>query len=874
MFLNFTRKRIVDFSKEILRISSVILSMLFNLNTSSAQQIEDTLLFEIDSFSAISSVKNPENIPIVNLSESELEDNMATQNVSSILSSSRDAFLSPASFYLSTGGYRYRGYGGELTSVLINGLSMNDPETGNVLWSEWGGLNDMFRSRQTGIGLANNTFSFGGPGGATLFDSRAGRLFKGLNVSYAITNQRYRNRIAASYVTGFMKGNWAIAAAFTRRWAEKGYEPGTYYDGYSYFFSVEKLFTEKHSLSFTTFGAPTRSARAGVSVREMQELSGSKYYNPSWGYQNGQIRNANESNLFIPVFQLVYEGKISNRTNIMISGMYQFGKNKFSGLDWYNAANPAPDYYKNLPSLLEDSTAREESANMIRENEYLRQIQWDDLHSTNSNRLDSVVNANGTGETIYGKWSRYVLSDRVEESQAAQFNSIFNHALDEHIAYAGGLMYQYEKTRYYRELKDLLGGDFYVNVNQFAERDFPNDTAAGQFDLENPNKILKVGDKYGYDYFMTIHKTTLWSQLTFKYNRFDFFLGANVSNSSFWRTGLVQNGLFPENSKGNSKFNIMFNYGVKGGISFKINGRNYIYANTMYQTMAPNFRDSYLSPNTRNDVLPNLTNEKVLSVEGGYIFKTPKVSLKANFFYTNFRDGIQNFVYFHDDYRTMVNYSLNGIGKQHIGGELGIDGEIYKGFGASAVASVGRYTYTTRASAYVTRDNDSRVLEDNQTVYWKGFNIGRTPQMSLSAGLRYRSPKYWNVGLNFNYFDWMWVDVNPARRTSQAVSGLEENSSQWSSIINQEKLKGQFTMDIRGGYSMLLNRVFKLKTKQRYFIIFNASITNLTNNTNFVISANEQLRFDYFDKNTQKFDTRYRYARGIGYFVTVNFRLQ
>jgi hypothetical protein len=72
----------------------------------------------------------------------------------------------------------------------------------------------------------------------------------------------------------------------------------------------------------------------------------------------------------------------------------------------------------------------------------------------------------------------------------------------------------------------------------------------------------------------------------------------------------------------------------------------------------------------------------------------------------------------------------------------------------------------------------------------------------------------------------------------------------------------------------LLNKVFKLKSKQRYFIILNASITNLTNNTNFVISANEQLRFDYFDKNTQKFDTRYRYARGIGYFVTINFRLQ
>jgi hypothetical protein len=44
-----------------------------------------------------------------------------------------------------------------------------------------------------------------------MFDSRAGHLFKGLNAGYAITNQRYRNRVNASYVSGFLKGNWAVS---------------------------------------------------------------------------------------------------------------------------------------------------------------------------------------------------------------------------------------------------------------------------------------------------------------------------------------------------------------------------------------------------------------------------------------------------------------------------------------------------------------------------------------------------------------------------------------------------------------------------------------------------------------------------------------
>jgi hypothetical protein len=120
----------------------------------------------------------------------------------------------------------------------------------------------------------------------------------------------------------------------------------------------------------------------------------------------------------------------------------------------------------------------------------------------------------------------------------------------------------------------------------------------------------------------------------------------------------------------------------------------------------------------------------------------------------------------------------------------------------------------------------------------------------------------------------MWVEVAPARRTSGAVSGLTENSAEWNAILGQERLKGQFTMDIRGGYSWYMNKTFKIKSSHRFYLIFNASISNITNNQNLVISASEQLRFDYADKNVDKFGTRYRYARGIGYFISLNFRMQ
>ncbi len=850
-----------------MRYNILLTSLLFIATATYAQ-------VSVDSVAVINNSLNPENIPIVNLSESEVEDNTAVQNVSSILASSRDVFQSNASFTLSQGAYRYRGLGGEHTSVLINGLSMNNPESGNVLWSEWGGLNDMFRNRQTLVGMAHSTFTLGGIGGGLMFDTRAGHLFKGLNASYAVTNQRYRNRISASYVTGFMKGNWAIAAAFARRWAEKGYEPGTYYDGYSYFLSVEKLFGNKHSLSFTTLGAPTRSARAGVSTREMQELAGTKYYNPSWGYQDGKIRNQNEGNNFTPVFQLTYEYKPTTKTNVMLAAMYEYGTTKYSGLDWYNATNPAPDYYKNFPSLIEDSTARAEAEDYLRNNPAALQIQWDKIYATNRGNYDSVVNANNSGQTLYGNWSRYVVSDRVEKSHQAQFNAILNHTITENISLAGGFTYQYNNTHYYKQLKDLLGGDFYVNINTFAERDFPNNAVANQFDADNPNRILKVGDHYSYDYNNTIHKTQAWAQMTMKFNKLDFFIGGQFSNSTFWREGNVRNGLFLDNSLGKSGVKSFFNYQAKAGISYKINGRNYIFLNGIAESVAPSYRESFLAPQIKNDYIPGLVSEKIYSGEIGYFFNSPKIKAKGTFFYTEFMDGIQTLTYFNDEYRTLVNYSLRGVGKRHFGAEIGVDAEIYKGFGASAVANIARYTYTSRPSAFVTRNNDPGILENDVTVYLKGANVGRTPQAAGSFSLRYRSPKFWNVSMNFNYYDWMWVEVAPARRTSAAVSGLAENSAQWNAVLGQERLKGQFTMDIRGGYSWYMNKTLKIKSSHKFYLIFNASISNITNNQNLVISAAEQLRFDYTDKNVDKFGTRYRYARGVGYFISLNFRMQ
>lgn len=88
------------------------------------------------------------------------------------------------------------------------------------------------------------------------------------------------------------------------------------------------------------------------------------------------------------------------------------------------------------------------------------------------------------------------------------------------------------------------------------------------------------------------------------------------------------------------------------------------------------------------------------------------------------------------------------------------------------------------------------------------------------------------------------------RRVSDAIVGIDPASSYGQAILAQEKLKGQFTMDLRGGYSLFMNKMFRFKAKQRFYLQINWTISNLTNNKDFILYGNEQVRYDFRDQNT------------------------
>jgi hypothetical protein len=826
--------------------------------------IPDTTITETLSENAV------DNIPVISLDENDGQDGSA-QNISSQLAAGRDPFLNAATFKFGAVRFRIRGYDADQFNTYINGAPMENLDNGFTPYGQWGGLNDVLRNRESTSGLRSTTFGYGDLGGLTSFDTRASHQRKQTSINYASSNRNYSNRIMLTHSTGLNSKGWAFSFSASRRWADEGFSDGTYYDGWSFYVGVDKRFNDRHLLSFVAFGTPTENGRQGSSVDEMIKLANDNYYNPYWGYQNGKKRNASVAKSFQPIGILTHDWKVSDKTTLVTAASVTVGNRSTTGLDWYNAADPRPDYYRYLPSYQLDPVYAEQVRQELISNVNKRQINWDALYQTNYASNDVVHNANGIlGNDVTGRRSRYIVEDRVINTTKYNFNSTLNSTITENIIFTAGITYQSQKNHYYKKVDDLLGGDFYVDVNQFGERDFPANPGAGQNDLNNPNRILGEGDRFGYNYDLNIKKGSVWLQGVFKFRKIDVFVASEHSYTSFFRFGNVKSGLFADNSYGKSTTQNFYNSGIKGGLTYKLNGRNYIFANGSYASRAPFFENAFIAPRTRDFVQDNLKSEEILSTEVGYVMNAPKLKIRATGYYSQFKNGLDVLTFYNDEYRNFVNYAISNIGKIHMGLEFGVEAKVYKGLSVNAAAAIGQYTYNTRQLATVTADNSAAILDKDVTVFSKDFYVP-TPQQAYTIGLDYRSPKFWFLNVNFNYFDKMYLSYNPVRRTASAVTGVPEGSAQWHQILDQTQLESQYTLDAFAGYSWLMNRQFH-SLKKRTFLVFNVGVNNILNNRNIVSGGFEQLRFDFAEKNTNKFPDKRFYAYGINYFASVGIR--
>jgi hypothetical protein len=323
----------------------------------------------------------------------------------------------------------------------------------------------------------------------------------------------------------------------------------------------------------------------------------------------------------------------------------------------------------------------------------------------------------------------------------------------------------------------------------------------------------------------------------------------------------MRNGKFPLNSLGDSKKSKFYNYAAKAGVNYKITGRNFVILNASYMTRAPYFRDAFISPRTRDAVVTGLVSEEILTGDISYQFRSPYFQAKITGFYTEFNNGIENTSFYHDELRTFVNYVMTDVDKLHYGGEFGAEAKISPTLTATAAVGYGKYLYNSRPLVTIAQDNSSEVLAENRVTYLKNYHVGGVPEFAASVGGKYSAPKYWFIGVNANYFDEIYVTINPERRTAEAMEMFVASDPQVATILEQDKLDPGMTIDIWGGKSWKIDG---------YNFGFSLSVNNILDNTSIITNGFEQYRFD--KANLDKFPNKYYYMYGRSYFLNVFFR--
>lgn len=829
------------------------------------------------------------NAGIIIIDESQSDDEGGSmQPTVGLLSSGRDAFQNTAAFELGAYWFRPRGVDNRYEDVLFNGVPMSKSDNGRVEFSNWGGLNDVTRyALENAENISPSEYAFGNLGGVVYYGTRASSYRKGTSLTYSATNRSYNNRLMATYSSGVLKNGWAFTVSGSRRWAENGKLDGTYQDNYAYFASIEKQFGSRFAVNLTAFGSPTYRANNSPNTQEVYDLMG-KNYNSYWGWQDGEKRNSRIRKMFEPMFQLAFYNKIGKNSNWNNTFSYQFGSDSRSRLERFLAPNAEPTYYRYLPSYGNYTT--QDWLN----NSHISQINWAGLYSYNYG-IESSSNFQGIsyGNGVVGRRAAYSLMADVNKDKTFNYVSHFDTQINDRWKLNLNFHYQKLKSDNFRRVEDLLGADFALNLDPFRN--------SRQYNLDDDNIIARKGDRiqYSYNLFRDTYAFNASTEVDFP--KWRFIASVFGSYISSQREGMYRHHFFRENSLGKSTLNESFTAGMKGQVTYKINGKNFIVYNGAFFSLAPTLNEIFINPRFSDLTTPNLRNQIVNSNDLSYILRAQTLKLRLTGYWTEINNATDITRYFaegiqlgssNDAQDVLLAEILSGVSKRYRGLEMGADVKILPTLSVVAVASLGEYTYRNNPDVYLNTDSDLYAVgtEHLGKANIKDYKIAGTPQKAFSLGLRYNSPKYWWVGVSANYLMDQYLNFSSLLRTSNfytdpltgdnytAISGYGNNKidipaatpENVAKLLKQKRFDDQFMLNANVGKSFLIG-------KYRMGISF--SVNNILNNRDYVTGGYEQGRKsnfrDAFEESTRPnpyFGPRLWYDRGRTFFANVYFR--
>ena len=844
------------------------LSVMIDVTQTSQKIIVGQLLMK-----PLSGTVNSEFALIENLDELLSEDE--DQLNQTLLSSGRDQFWNSVAFQWRSAFFRPRGLGSEENSILINGVKLNSFRNGRFSWGTISGLNAMLRSQETTLYMNANPYDFGGLQGVNAFQFEANRFRKGGYLSLSNTNSTYQGRIIANYHTGVTKKGWAFSGLLSGSYAAEGYIDGTSFEHAGGLLSAYKALTKSHQLNFTAYFTPNTRGRNTALTNEVIRLKG-RQYNPFWGKQEDRIRNSRVRTIAAPSILLSHSWQPNRKIEIQNTVFYQREKVGSSRIEFNGrrlsaggqsfigtSQNPDPTYYQRLPSFyLQEGDEDFEKAFLAQrflEND--GQLNWESLYQRNQELPNSA----------------FVLYSDVNEDNLFAMHSLGQIQLGDKLALQYKLAYQNLKSENYAQVDDLLGGNGFLDVDAFETGD------KAQSNLQQPNRIVGVGDIFRYHYTLNANRLTAFSQVNYQANRLDLFGAIALQQFSTSRAGVFENGLFPgADSLGDSEEYSTLTSKFKGGITYNINNKWYAQLSALVGNTPPSLNKVFLNPRQNNQLVENLKNLNQLSVEASFRYQYERWKLRLSGYHIDQKDDTSVRFFFTEDIAGLgrednsefVQQTITGINTRRQGVELGLNYELTNTLQLNLAASYGKHWYTNNAQLKLSADSFEQNL-DLGDVRLRNYRLANGPQQAYGIGFTYRDPKFWWFNTQLNFFDDIYISISELLRTDSFATDIDGqpitnyNADRARVLLKQEQLPNYFIWNATGGKS------WKLKD---YYVGCTLGVQNILD-TFYKTGGFEQSRRGNFNTlNAERnqefplFGNRYWLGRGATYYLNMYVR--
>lgn len=672
---------------------------------------------------------------------------------------------------------------------------------------------------------------------------------KNINIGTAVSNSMYANSLSIRMNTPNLINHWRSSFGLVLQHMPTQIKTASYKESIGLIYGLEKQLSKKNNVGFTFFWNYSDQSKVSTAVKEVFDLTHQNTYNPTWGWRNLQPYFPNTKQSNAPIISFRYQHTINENNYYKLNQSIIIGRQSASSLEWTQTADPRPDYYRYLPSYFAEGSLKNDLKNWYLIHPESLQINFDKIDQINKASKDQrsyyIVNQQNSDLFL---WNGSFLSTKYYGNE---------------LNVSWGANYLYHQIGYSNEVKDLLGGNYFLNYNNWVNDDGLN--TSFQNDIQHPDRKITHNEIWGPNYTMYTAQLYPWLQVNKNYAKFETIFGMGLGVQVINRDGHNMNGLFPTSSFGKSNYFWSDAKDFKLQVLYKFSGRIYFRSIIFAQWKLPSVENLFIDPAFNSITSPFVKSIYKNGVDLSIFYRTPNLKLYFSAYWNNSNHHSISRMFYHDEYASFV-YGLAGnINKVYSGFEFSAEMPIFQNLQLIFVATLQKNIFSNKAPYQLLSINDLQPFAKGQ-LHLEGLAAESSPSLTNVLTLQYQPISTFKIGVTMLFAKQRPIAIDYFRRTEAVKNKLDPYS--WNKLQQASFLPDNTVVNV------FISKSIQLKIASKTIRGFTSlSIRNVLN-TFVPIFAYEQSRFDYIKFNANKYATKYLLDQGVTYSFRIQIQIQ